>query len=163
PKKEPKLTTPTEEQPKHSPLEKAKEAQECAKTWMMVGCIVSLIIAIVVAIVVTVFSFGSGDNAKALSVMTSILGAAAVSSQVISITNNNIKIDNTNIGLSPTKVDLSKVNLDSLLKCSTSAAAVTAAMSYFGKTPYPVNPLAASLTVSLIGIVGKLPGFNVCS
>ncbi len=158
-----KVTTTIEEQPNHTELNKAKEAQECAKTWMMVGCFVLIVIAIVVAILITIKSFDSGDNAAALAATASILGAATLSSQVISVTSNEVKIDNTNIGLRDAKVELNKVNLDSLLKCATSAAAVTAAMSYFGKTSYPANPLAASLTVSLIGIVGKIPGFDACS
>ncbi len=143
--------------------EKAKEVQKCAKTWSLVGSIITLVVIIIIAIVVTVFSFGSAGPAMAMTVMGVITGAAAVPSKIISLTNNNIRIDNTNIGLRNTKVDLSKANLDSLLKCSTSAAAVTAAMSYFGKTAYPANPLAGSLTVSLIGIVAKLPGFDACS
>ena len=141
---------------------KAEEAQECAKTWSLVACIVSLIVVIVIAIVVAVFTFGSSGTA-ALIAVSSIIAAAVNNSQVISVTNNNIRINNTNIGLRETKVDLSKANLDALLKCSTSAAAVTTAMSYFGKTAYPANPLAGSLAVSLIGIVAKLPGFNACS
>jgi hypothetical protein len=143
--------------------EKAKEAQECARTWSLVGSIVSLVILVIVAIVVAVFTFGASGNGMAMSVIGSIVGASIAASQVISVTNNNIRIDNMNFGLRDTKVDLGKANLDSLLKCSTSAAAVTAAMSYFGKTAYPANPLAGSLTVSLIGIVAKLPGFNACS
>ncbi len=162
-KKERTLNTGIEEQPNHGAIKKAAEAQECARTWQMVGCIVAVIIAIVVAIVVTVFSYGTGESAAGLSAMNAIIGAAMISGQVISVTNNTIKIDNTTIALKDTKADLGKMNLDSLLKCCTSAAAVTAAMSYFGKTSYPANPLAASLTVSLIGIVGRLPGFDVCS
>ena len=54
-------------------------------------------------------------------------------------------------------------HLDQDLKCSTSAASEMTSMSYFGKTACPENPLVGSLTVSLIGIVAKLPGFNACS
>ena len=128
----------------------------------MVGSIVATVVAIVVAIVVTVFSFGAAAPAMA-SMVASLIAAALPGIQVISVSNNNIRIDNTNIELRDKKVDLSKVNLDALLKCSTSAVGVTAAMSYFGKTAYPANPLVSSLTVSLIGIVAKLPGFNACS
>ena len=57
---------------------KAKEAQDCARTWQMVGCIIALVVVIVVAIVVTVFSCGSAGPAAMMAVFAVSSGVASV-------------------------------------------------------------------------------------
>jgi len=42
----------------------AKAAQDCAKTWAIVGAIIAAVVAIVVAVVVTVFTFGAASLAE---------------------------------------------------------------------------------------------------
>ncbi len=59
-------------------VKRANEAQQCAKIWSLIGCIIALVVVIVVAVVVSIFSFGAGAPAA-------IAGVAAMIGVTLSV------------------------------------------------------------------------------